>query len=553
MLKLPRKHRTTGGSPVKAALIQMNPTVGALDSNVGKIISNAWKAFNSGARLIVFPELTISGYPPEDLILKDHFCNDCEAQFTRLKKELPPEAVVVVGAPLARSGGKYNAAIVFRKAEIIGEYHKMLLPNYGVFDEKRLFKPGTAPLIIEVGGQKIALHICEDSWEPTGAAVATLSGQEIDLLVNLSASPYSRNKLSDRINVLAQTARNLATTLLYCNMVGGQDELVFDGASMIFAPDGSHLAQARQFEEDVLFYDRHATSAGQLRKEPPLPDLEAVYEALKLGLRDYVEKIGFKKVVVALSGGIDSALVLAVAVDALGPGRVAAVTMPSQYSSANTFNDAVKMAEELHVQFFTIPIKTLFAKYKKELASVWGADKPPGLADENLQARIRGNLIMALSNEYGWLVLTTGNKSEMAMGYCTLYGDMAGGFAVIKDVPKTLVFDLCRWRNTQSETPVIPPSIIERPPSAELRPGQKDTDSLPPYHILDPILENYIENDMGIDGLLAKGFDEATVRRVINAVELSEYKRRQAPPGIKITTKSFGRDRRMPIVNHYRN
>jgi len=538
---------------VKAALIQMNPTVGALDSNVGKIISNAWKAFNSGARLIVFPELTISGYPPEDLILKDHFCNDCEAQFTRLKKELPPEAVVVVGAPLARSGGKYNAAIVFRKAEIIGEYHKMLLPNYGVFDEKRLFKPGTAPLIIEVGGQKIALHICEDSWEPTGAAVATLSGQEIDLLVNLSASPYSRNKLSDRINVLAQTARNLATTLLYCNMVGGQDELVFDGASMIFAPDGSHLAQARQFEEDVLFYDRHATSAGQLRKEPPLPDLEAVYEALKLGLRDYVEKIGFKKVVVALSGGIDSALVLAVAVDALGPGRVAAVTMPSQYSSANTFNDAVKMAEELHVQFFTIPIKTLFAKYKKELASVWGADKPPGLADENLQARIRGNLIMALSNEYGWLVLTTGNKSEMAMGYCTLYGDMAGGFAVIKDVPKTLVFDLCRWRNTQSETPVIPPSIIERPPSAELRPGQKDTDSLPPYHILDPILENYIENDMGIDGLLAKGFDEATVRRVINAVELSEYKRRQAPPGIKITTKSFGRDRRMPIVNHYRN
>jgi len=556
---------------MKTALIQMNPTVGALDTNADRIISSAWTAFNQGARLIVFPELAISGYPPEDLILKDHFCADCEAQFLRLEKELPPEAFVVVGSPVSRDGGKYNAALVFHASETLGEYRKMLLPNYGVFDEHRLFTAGTEPLVFDIEGQRAAIHICEDSWEPDGAAVASLEGQGIDLLINLSASPYHRGKLGGRIDVMEQTARKLDATLLYCNLVGGQDELVFDGASMVFAPDGSRLARAKQFEEDILYFvpprpagprtadvppaSESRQDAGDTtpRKEVPLGELEEVYEALKLGLKDYVEKIGFKHVVVALSGGIDSAIVLAIAVDALGSDRVATVTMPSQYSSSGTLNDAVEMADILGVELHTIPIKGLYDGFETELSKVWGADKVAGLAEENLQARIRGNLIMALSNEYGWLVLTTGNKSEMAMGYCTLYGDMNGGYALIKDVPKTLVFDLCRWRNEQGETPIIPPSIIERPPSAELRPDQKDTDSLPPYEVLDPILEDYVENDMGIDGLIAKGYDEAIVRRVVHAVELSEYKRRQSPPGVKITPKSFDRDRRMPIVNRYRN
>ncbi len=535
---------------MKLALVQTNPTVGALEANTDQIISAAWKAFDDGARLIVFPELAVSGYPPEDLILKDHFCADCEQQLQRLAAALPPETTVIVGSPVSRDGKKYNAALVFQNLKIMGEYHKMLLPNYGVFDEMRLFDPGTEPFIFDLDGQKMALHICEDSWEPNGSAVTSLEGKDIDLLINLSASPYYRNKLNDRIDVLAQTARRLEASLLYCNLIGGQDELVFDGASMVFAPDGTRLARAKQFHEDILYFCTAGGSPAP-RKEVPLPDLEEVYEALKLGLKDYIDKIGFKRVVVALSGGIDSAIVLAVAVDALGSDRVATVTMPSQYSSSGTLNDAIEMAKILGVELHTIPIKGLYDGFDSELSKVWGAEKQPGLAEENLQARIRGTLIMALSNEYGWLVLTTGNKSEMAMGYCTLYGDMNGGYALIKDVPKTLVFDLCRWRNEQGM--VIPPSIIERPPSAELRPDQKDTDSLPPYEVLDPILEDYVENDMGIDGLLAKGYDEAMVRRVVHAVELSEYKRRQSPPGVKITPKSFDRDRRMPIVNRYRN
>ncbi len=535
---------------MKTALVQMNPTVGALKENTDRIIELSHTAYRNGAQLIVFPELTISGYPPEDLILKDHFCADCEKELQRLGRNLPSEAYVVVGCPISREGTKYNAADVFRGGRIIGEYRKMLLPNYGVFDEKRLFEPGAQPLVFDIDGIQAAIHICEDSWNADGPAVALLGNEDIELLINLSASPYHRGKLNHRIDVLSETTRKLKATTLYCNMVGGQDELVFDGASMVFAPDGSRIARAKQFQEDILYYDtEHGVVAP--RKETPLPELEEVYEALKLGLKDYVNKIGFKRVVVALSGGIDSALVLALAVDALGKERVASITMPSQYSSSGTLNDACKMAEILGIEFHTLPIKPLYEGFDQTLAEVWGKDKKPGLAEENLQARIRGNLIMALSNEYGWLVLTTGNKSEMAMGYCTIYGDMAGGFALIKDVPKTLVFDLCRWRNEQSV--VIPPSIIDRPPSAELRPDQKDTDSLPPYEVLDPILMDYVENDMGIDSLISKGYEEALVRRVVHAVELSEYKRRQSPPGVKITPKSFDRDRRMPIVNRYRN
>ena len=555
---------------MKVALVQMNPTVGALQHNTDRVIEQSRIAAAAGAQLIVFPELALSGYPPEDLILKDHFSADCEQQLQRLCNELPSDACIIVGTPLSDAGKKYNAAVVFQDSSITGVYRKMLLPNYGVFDEKRLFTAGSEPFVFKLNGQTAALHICEDSWAPNGRAVESIQGKNIDLLINLSASPYYRGKLNDRIDVLAGTAQTLNARMLYCNMVGGQDELVFDGASMVFDPDGTRLARAKQFEEDILYYTVPQASslpcnanlppatgsrqdAGDTvsRKESPLPDLEEVYEALKLGLKDYVDKIGFKRVVVALSGGIDSALVLALAVDALGKDRVATVTMPSQYSSGGTLGDAGKMAEMLDVEFHTLPIKGLFTEFENELSTIWGKEKQHGLAEENLQARIRGNLIMALSNEYGWLVLTTGNKSEMAMGYCTLYGDMCGGYAVIKDVPKTLVFDLCRWRNEQS--PVMPDSIITRPPSAELRPDQKDTDSLPPYEVLDPILEDYVENDMGIDGLISKGYDEGIVRRVVHAVELSEYKRRQSPPGVKITPKSFDRDRRMPIVNRYRN
>lgn len=534
---------------MQIALIQTNPILGALEANRATLVQRAHEAEAAGARLIVFPELALCGYPPEDLILKDHFCSDCEKQLALLESELPPAACVVVGAPIMDAGQRYNAALVFLGGRRIGTYRKMHLPNYGVFDEKRLFTAGNEPFTFILEGVRIGLHICEDSWDPAGAAVRALASCAPDLAINLSASPYHRGKLRERTAALAQSSRALHAPLLYCNLVGGQDELVFDGASMGFDATGHVFARAKQFAEDRLLCEPPIPS----RIEPVRSDLDEVYEALKLGLRDYVEKLGFQRVVVALSGGIDSALVLAIAVDALGADRVAAVTMPSQHSSKGTLRDAVEMAEHLGVEFHTLPIQTLYDALHGSLNTVWGADKPAGLAEENLQARIRGLLIMALSNEFGWLVLTTGNKSEVAMGYCTLYGDMAGGFALIKDVPKTLVFELCRWRNEQGTIPVIPPSIISRPPSAELRPNQKDTDSLPPYDVLDPLLEDYVEKNLGIDSLIAAGHDEALVRRVVRSVECSEYKRRQSAPGVKITPRAFGRDRRMPIINHYRN
>lgn len=528
-----------------AALLQINPTVGALRSNADLIIQEAHRAADAGAELLITPECALSGYPPEDLILKDHFCADCQNELDSLINELPKEPLILIGTPLLRNGKKHNAAIAIQNGTIVGEYYKQLLPNYGVFDEKRLFAPGTESLILNHTGKKIAVHICEDSWEPEGTAVTNIE-QPIDLLINLSASPYHRGKQKDRLRILQQTAQSLSTTLLYCNLIGGQDELVFDGSSMVIAPDGSLISRAPAFMTHTLHWN---TASAEIT--PPLNELSEIYEALKLGLHDYVEKTGFKKVVIALSGGIDSALVLALAVDALGTDRVISVTMPSRYSSSGTLQDAIDMANRLHIPIHQIPIDPLHHQFQNQLTSIWENKTSAELTDENLQARIRGNLIMAISNEFNWLVLTTGNKSEMAMGYCTLYGDMCGGFALIKDVPKTTVFDLCRWRNEQSE--VIPPEIINRPPSAELRPDQKDTDSLPPYHQLDPILEAYVEQDLGIDGLISAGFDPDLAKRVIHAVELSEYKRRQSPPGVKITPRSFDRDRRMPIVNRYRN
>ena len=536
---------------MKTALIQFNPTVGDLEQNAARMIDDAQSAAKAGSQLIVFPELALCGYPPEDLVLRPQFIQDCDKQLKRLADKLPKEVYTVVGAPLTDGTGRYNAAIVFHDGKIAGIYRKMLLPNYGVFDEKRVFDAGHEACTFDAFGKKVGIHICEDSWVTDGEACRALAAQKPELVINLSASPYHRGKRLEREEVFAAAARKLNAPLLFCNQVGGQDELVFDGGSAAFDAQGNVTARAPLFEECTLTSDRQ-TGVSVLHVEQallPVHPVEEVYEALKLGLRDYVNKNGFKKTVVAVSGGIDSALVLTLAVDALGKDRVAAVTMPSQYSSNETLSDAGEIAKNLGVEFHTIPIFPIFGKFTGALAEVWHSAKPD-LTEENLQARIRGTLIMALSNKFGWLVLTTGNKSEFATGYCTLYGDMAGGFAVIKDVPKTLVFDLCRWRNTKGI--VIPPSTIERPPTAELRPDQKDSDSLPPYDVLDPILEAYVEKDMGVAEMLAAGFDEAAVRKAVRLVDLSEYKRRQGPPGIKITPKAFGRDRRMPITNRYR-
>jgi NAD+ synthase (glutamine-hydrolysing) len=553
---------------MKTALIQFNPTVGDLEQNANRIIASALDAAGNGAQLIVFPELSLCGYPPEDLILRPQFIQDCDKQLKRLAGKLPEKVFTVIGAPITDGTGRYNAAAVFHGGQVVGIYRKMLLPNYGVFDEKRVFDAGREAFTFDAFGKKIGIHICEDSWQPDGEACNALAEQKPDLVINLSASPYHCGKRLEREKIFSAAAKKLNAPLLFCNQVGGQDELVFDGGSMMFDANGNVTARAPLFREYTLtspivgqasLYPESLCSScepndtrSRIREARPtscaLEPLEEVYEALKLGLRDYVEKNGFKKTVVAVSGGIDSALVLTLAVDALGADRVAAVTMPSQYSSNETLSDAGEIAANLGVEFHTIPIFPIFGKFTDELSKVW-KNNEPGLAEENLQARIRGTLIMAMSNKNGWLVLTTGNKSEFATGYCTLYGDMAGGFAVIKDVPKTLVFDLCRWRNEQGIA--IPPSTIERPPTAELRPDQKDSDSLLPYDVLDPILEAYVEKDMGVAEMLAAGFDEASVRKAVRLVDLSEYKRRQGPPGIKITPKAFGRDRRMPITNRY--
>jgi NAD+ synthase (glutamine-hydrolysing) len=538
---------------LKTALIQMNPAVGALEENANRMIIDAQGAAGTGAQLIVFPELALCGYPPEDLVLRPQFIQDCDRQLKRLADKLPGQVFTVVGAPLTDGTGRYNTAVVFHGGQVVGIYRKMLLPNYGVFDEKRVFDAGCEAFTFNAFGTKVGIHICEDSWQPEGAACVALAVEQPDLVINLSASPYHRGKRLERDNVFSAAARKLNASLLFCNLVGGQDELVFDGGSAAFDASGSVTARAPLFVEHTLLIGGASASmpadAGAGIPPKILDPVEEVYEALKLGLRDYVNKNGFKKTVVAVSGGIDSALVLTLAVDALGKDRVAAVTMPSQYSSNETLSDAGLIAANLGVEFHTIPIFPIYEKFTGALSDVWNNAKPD-LTEENLQARIRGTLIMALSNKFGWLVLTTGNKSEFATGYCTLYGDMAGGFAVIKDVPKTLVFDLCRWRNTKGV--VIPPSTIDRPPTAELRPDQKDSDSLPPYDVLDPILEAYVEKDMGVADMLAAGFDEAAVRKAVRLVDLSEYKRRQGPPGIKITPKAFGRDRRMPITNRYR-
>jgi NAD+ synthase (glutamine-hydrolysing) len=569
---------------LRIALAQINVTVGHLEGNVAKIMANVEAAKAQGADVVVFPELAIPGYPPEDLLLKPSFV---EANQTALEQVASASQDILIVAGFAdRQDDIYNAAAVCCDGQVAGVYHKQYLPNYGVFDENRYFQAGAEAPVFRWGDVTFGVNICEDIWYPGGPtrAQAFLGGAQ--LIVNISASPYHAGKGAHRERMLATRAADNIAVVAFCNLVGGQDELVFDGQSLVFDTQGNLLARGRAFEEDLVVADldlgavfnrrlhdprrrkivRESTDAVPslslshtpthepksklpARETAPLGQLEEIYTALTLGTRDYVRKNGFQTVLVGMSGGIDSSLVACVAADALGPEHVVGVRNPSRYTSDMSNDVAARLAANLGIRLLTIPIEPAFEAYLAMLADQFAGTKP-GVAEENIQARIRGNLWMALSNKFGWLVLTAGNKSEMSVGYATLYGDMAGGFAVIKDVPKTLVYELAEWRNTQ--VPIIPEDAITRPPTAELRPDQKDTDSLPPYPVLDPILKAYVEEDRRAEEIVALGFDPQTVQRVIGMVDRSEYKRRQAPPGVRITQRAFGRDRRLPITNRFK-
>jgi NAD+ synthase (glutamine-hydrolysing) len=545
---------------LKVALAQINPTVGAVEENAALVRAGIARAKDEGADLVVFGELCISGYPAEDLYLKRHFLTRCADAVSELAAEAEgiaalvgyPEPRLTSARPQTADSPRprraYNSLALLRDGQVEAVYRKQRLPNYAVFDERRYFEPGTEPVVVEVEGVKVGLTICEDAWEP-GPPATTEAELGAELIVNASGSPYLRGKQSDREAMFARRARECGAAFTFVNLVGGQDELVFDGSSIALDAEGEVVGRAKQFEEDFLVVE---IGGGPGRIEQPLSDLDEVYSALVTGLHDYVEKNGFHHVVVAVSGGIDSALVALVAADALGGDRLTGVVMPSPHSSAETQADARSIVRNLGAELIEIPIEGAMGVYEDALeGSMDGAGGLAGIAAANLQARIRGNLVMTLSNAHGWLVLTTGNKSEMSVGYATLYGDMAGGFAVIKDVPKTLVYDLVRHRNAQSNEPLVPPAVIERPPSAELRPDQKDEDSLPPYEVLDRILDAYILDDRSRDEIVAAGDDPVVVDEVIKLVDRSEYKRRQAPPGIRITAKAFGRDRRLPITNRF--
>ncbi len=577
------------GGTLRVALAQLNLAVGDLAGNSARIIETIADARAQGAQIVVFPELATTGYPPEDLLLKPSFLAENIARLREIATHTR-DIVAIVGFVDAAED-IYNAAAVLADGAWVGTYHKRYLPNYGVFDEDRYFMAGdTAPLFL-FDDFPVGITICEDIWYPVGpATLQGLAGAR--LILNINASPYTRGKWQTRETMLATRAMDNGLYLAYVNLVGGQDELVFDGGSVIFDPRGQVVARAPLFTEHLLIADldlgavfRNRLHDPLRRKErllselsadgvpkipvsafpalsspqvalppapitPPLDPLAEVYGALVLGTRDYLRKNGFARVVLGLSGGIDSALVAAIAVDALGAEAVTGVSMPSRYSSGGSKDDARDLAERLGIRFLTIPIEATHAAALEMLSNAFEGTAL-GVAEENLQARIRGNILMALSNKFGSLVLTTGNKSEMSVGYATIYGDMAGGFAVIKDVPKLLVFALCRWRNAQGRE-VIPVATIEKPPSAELRPDQADTDSLPPYEILDPILKAYVEEDRSAAEIVASGADPELVARIIRMVDLNEYKRRQAAPGIKITARAFGRDRRLPITNRYR-
>jgi NAD+ synthase (glutamine-hydrolysing) len=530
---------------MKIAVAQINTTVGDFEGNAAKIRAAVDAGRAAGARLVVTPEMSLSGYPAEDLWLRDDFCDACVAELMKLAPYCL-DVAVVVGFPHREGRTRYNAAAVLRAGRVEAFYFKQKLPNYKVFDEKRYFEVGNRPCVFEVEGRKIGLTICEDLWFPEPAAQAKAAGAQ--LLLSINASPFHRAQQAERYQRMGARVRETKLPLLYVHGVGGQDEIVFDGASFALDAEGMLCYQAESFREaiDIVEVEGDVVSG---TRAPPLTEEETIYRALMTGTADYVNKNRFPGVLLGLSGGIDSALVLAICVDALGADRVHAVMMPSPYTAAISLEDAREMARIHGVKYTEIPIEALFEAFKSELAPSF-----EGLAEdkteENLQSRIRGTLLMALSNKTGAIVVTTGNKSEMATGYATLYGDMAGGFAVIKDIVKTLVYRISYWRNGKGE--VIPQRVIDRAPSAELAPDQTDQDTLPPYELLDAVVERYMERDLSPEQIASAGFDLATVRRVVRMIQANEYKRRQGPPGVRITPRSFGKDWRYPITSGYK-
>lgn len=579
---------------LRVALSQMNPTVGALDANAAWIIDCITEAQRLGADVVAFPELALTGYPPEDLVLKPEFIRDNVAALQQVAASVG-DITAIVGFVDTDDTDIYNAAAIIQQGHVVGCHRKFYLPNYSVFDEQRYFKAGTEWSVYTVRGVEVGVTICEDIWYPVGpGTLQAAAGAEV--IININASPYRSSKHDQRYRMVATRALDELSYVCYLNMVGGQDELVFEGGSMICDQNGDLICQGQFFREDLLVADLdidavfsarlHDTrrrqsqfrilgigDVGSRTVRTPLADqrtdqrplerachispapgnIEEIYEALVLGTHDYVCKTGFfQGAVLGLSGGIDSSLTAAIAVDALGAENVVGVLMPSPYSSEGSLTDARELADNLGIRTITVPIEETFNSYLHMLAGAFEGTQP-GLAEENIQARIRGNILMALSNKFPWIVLTTGNKSEMAVGYSTLYGDLAGGFAVLKDIFKTTVYDLCRWKNESAGREIIPQSVLDKEPSAELRPDQRDVDSLPPYPILDGILKLYVEDDRSASDIVACGYDAATVARVITMVEHNEYKRRQAPPGVKISTRAFGKDRRLPIINHYRD
>jgi NAD+ synthase (glutamine-hydrolysing) len=536
---------------VRIALAQVDTTVGDLVGNVELLTAWASRATEADADVVVFPELAITGYPPEDLVLRPSFVDDNLVALDALAEDTAGGCSVVVGFVDRSERGIHNAAALLGDGRVVARYHKAKLPNYGVFDEARTFVPGDAACAVRVAGSELGLSVCEDAWAP-GPPFDEYAERRTPVILNINASPYHRGKQDERLVIARDRALETGSWIVYVNAFGGQDELVFDGGSVVVRPDGSLAHRAALFEEDLLVVDIDGDISSAPDRPPWPEDLEQVYRALVLGLRDYVAKNGFDEVVLGLSGGIDSALVATLAADAIGPDAVRALAMPSRYSSPESLEDATEVAKALGIRLDVLEIDDVFSAYLDVLKEPFRATEP-GLAEENVQARIRGNLLMAMSNRFGSLVLATGNKSEYAVGYATLYGDMAGGFAPIKDVPKTLVYELARWRNDVETEHPIPQRAIDKPPSAELRPDQKDTDSLPPYEVLDPIIEAYVQGDRSPEEIVAgRGLDTALVDRVVGMIDRAEYKRRQAAPGIKITPKAFGRDRRLPITNRYR-
>lgn len=579
---------------IRIALAQINPIVGDISGNVKKIVSFIKKARTLKAELIAFPELAVTGYPPEDLLLKPQFVKDNIDALNEIQAA-SKDIITIVGF-VDSDGGLFNAAAVISNGRLIDVYHKRHLPNYGVFDEYRYFQAGKRYPVYDLGGVNIGVNICEDIWHERGPTkVQALLGAEI--IININASPYHMGKASFREKLVSTRVSESNMIIAYVNMVGGQDELIFDGGSFVVDRKGKTMVKGRQFKEELIPFDlgieeirtsKHKRSRDRVRaivtkgesvekikipsvsikgQKPAIRPLwlvpkikkgiemsamEEVYNALLLGTKDYVCKNGFNSVVIGLSGGVDSALVATIAVDAIGKENVQGVFMPSPYTSKESYEDVNTLAKNLRIKIITIPINNIFKAYMKTLLGNFKGTKTD-ITEENLQARIRGNMLMAFSNKFGWLVLTTGNKSEMSVGYATLYGDMAGGFAVIKDVPKTMVYDLSKWKNEKEGREVIPKRVLWKEPSAELKPDQKDSDTLPPYPVLDPILKAYVEEDKNFDEIMKMGCELECAQKVIRMIDHSEYKRRQAPPGIKITPRAFGKDRRFPITNRYKS